>query len=86
MKKRLYSLTLSIVMVLSLLGSVPAYAEDNIAVLINGSEVKFDVAPTLINNRTMVPLRAIFEALGAAVEWNGDTQTVKRQKKILQSN
>lgn len=32
---------------------------------------------TIINNgRTLVPLRAIFEALGASVDWNDETKTV----------
>ncbi len=33
-------------------------------------QVVLDVTPQLVNNRTMVPLRAISEALGATVEWN----------------
>lgn len=31
---------------------------------------------TIVEGRTMVPLRAIFEALGATVEWNQETKTV----------
>lgn len=46
-------------------------------VLVNGSKLpELDVPPQLINNRTMVPIRVVSEALGAKVEWNGDTQTV----------
>ena len=55
-------------------------SENNITVSIDGKNVAFDVPPQLINNRTMVPLRAIFEALGATVEWNNDTQTVISSK------
>ncbi|WP_408626315.1 copper amine oxidase N-terminal domain-containing protein [Anaerosolibacter carboniphilus] len=29
-----------------------------------------------MNNRTLVPLRAIFEALGAEIKWDGATETV----------
>jgi len=29
----------------------------------------------LISGRTMVPMRVIFEALGAKVDWDGSTQT-----------
>ncbi len=36
----------------------------------------FESAPLLINNRTYVPLRAISEAFGADVRWDGDTRTV----------
>lgn len=35
---------------------------------------------TLINNSTLVPLRAIFEALGADVAWDGTTKTVTSTK------
>ena len=38
-------------------------AEGNIALRVDGSAVKCDVAPTIINNRTMVPFRAIPLAL-----------------------
>ena len=47
-----------------------------IHVTVNGMDVPFDTAPIIVNDRTMVPMRAIFEALGMAVEWDGDTQTV----------
>ena len=42
----------------------------------NVTEVVLDVPAQTINDRTMIPVRAIFEALGAEVSWNGDTQTV----------
>lgn len=61
-------------------------AEDKITVKLNGNAIDFDVQPQLINDRTMVPLRAIFEALGAEVEWNGEKQTilaVKGEVRIL---
>ncbi len=50
--------------------------ENNISVTIDGEKVTFDQPPVIINDRTMVPLRAIFEALGASVEWNAATRTV----------
>lgn len=50
---------------------------DVISVFVNDEKVNFDVNPMLINNRTMVPVRAIFEALGATVTWDNDTQTAK---------
>ena len=54
----------------------PAYSQpDGITVILNGKQLEFDVEPTLINSRTMVPMRVIFEALGAKVDWDGATQT-----------
>jgi hypothetical protein len=52
----------------------------NISVTLNGETLTFDVQPQLIDNRTMVPLRKIFEAMGAVVDWNNDTQTVTATK------
>lgn len=49
----------------------------DIAVKFNGNWMNFDVDPLIINSRTMVPLRAIFEALGATVTWDGETATAR---------
>lgn len=53
---------------------------DLITVQIDGNYVDFDQSPVIIDGRTLVPLRAIFEVLGATVEWNGDTKTVTSKK------
>lgn len=61
--------------------AVPVTAEETaITVLLDGEYVAFDVAPTIIDGRTMVPVRAVFEALGATVDWQADTQKVLSQK------
>ncbi len=65
MKKRHF---LIMVIILSILISVPAYAE--ISVTINGDKLSFDVPPVIENGRTLVPVRVIFEALGAEVTYN----------------
>lgn len=51
-----------------------------IAVIVNGNKVEFDVQPQIINGRTMVPVRGIFEALNTVVDWDGSTQTVIAKK------
>ena len=48
----------------------------DIAVFVDGTRVNFDTAPVIINNRTMVPMRVIFESLGAQVEWDQQSETV----------
>ncbi len=53
---------------------------DIITVMYNGEKIKFDQIPVIENGRTLVPLRAIFEKIGATVDWNGDTQTVTATK------
>ncbi len=49
---------------------------DEIKVYVNGQQVIFDQKPVIENDRTLVPMRAIFEALGADVKWNNDTRSV----------
>lgn len=43
---------------------------------INDVAVVLDVAPRLINGKTMVPLRFVSEALGAQVQWKEETRTI----------
>lgn len=57
-----------------------------IKVILDGKYLTFDVPPVVINERTLVPLRTIFEALGATIEWDGSTNTVtgtKGTKKVI---
>lgn len=42
----------------------------------NGEEIKIDAPAKIVNDRTMVPARAISEALGASVDWDPVTRTV----------
>lgn len=52
----------------------------SIPVYVNNSELACDQPAVARNGRTFVPLRAIFEALGATVEWNGVNQTITAVK------
>ncbi|KUG05283.1 hypothetical protein ASZ90_017356 [hydrocarbon metagenome] len=47
---------------------------------LNGQQLSFDVPPTIENGRTLVPLRAIFEAMGATVTWDQNTRTATAVK------
>ncbi len=47
-----------------------------IGVYVNGTELTLDVPPMLENDRTLVPMRAIFEALGAEVSWYPEDRTI----------
>lgn len=48
---------------------------------VDGKAVTFDSAAVVKNNRTLVPLRFVSEALGQTVEWNGVDQYVWIGKK-----
>lgn len=52
-----------------------APADQPAKVFLNGQPLAFDVPPAVEGGRTLVPVRAIFEALGAKVEWDGPTRT-----------
>ena len=56
---------------------VPLYSD---IAYIDGTEHELDVPAQLINDRTMVPLRFIAEALDVDIDWDGDTRTVLIEK------
>lgn len=65
------------------MSAATAFAEDEgrvITVNLDDAPIAFDVPPQLIDGRTMVPLRMIFEALGAEVSWDDETQTASGVK------
>ena len=43
---------------------------------VGGKTVNLDVPATIINDRTMVPLRALFEAINASVNYDNETRTI----------
>lgn len=53
------------------------YKYSDIGVTVNGKAVEFESYkyPYIKNERTMVPMRAIFEALGAEVTWDDESKT-----------
>jgi alpha-tubulin suppressor-like RCC1 family protein len=50
--------------------------KQHIKVRIDGELQQYDQPPILINGSTMVPMRGIFEAFGAQIQWDSETQTV----------
>lgn len=80
--KRLITLCLMILLAFTL---VPATFADSPApaVFIDGTRMEFEVDPVVIDGSTLVPLRAIFEELGANIEWNYGTRTVTAVKENM---
>ena len=72
--KKLLSLLLIITVIASLFSI--AYANGDINIIIDGTPQTYDQMPVIVNDRTMVPLRGIFEALGARVNWIDATKTI----------
>ena len=74
MKRKILSIILAITLLFSMF-SLNVFANQTVSVYLDNQPMQFDVPPQIINGRTMVPLRAIFEKLGATVNWDGTTQT-----------
>ena len=49
---------------------------------IHNQKIKLDTAPIIVNDRTLVPLRAVSEAFDYDVNWDEDTKTVTISKEI----
>lgn len=67
--KKLFAFFIFLTMLLSTLS---VQAEPEITVYVDGSVVSFDQPPVIVNDRTMVPIRAIAEAMGADVSYAGE--------------
>lgn len=52
------------------------FAADEITIEIDGVLQQYDVPPQIIKDRTMVPMRGIFEAFGAEVDWDDTLKKV----------
>ncbi|NLK65349.1 MAG: hypothetical protein GX289_09660 [Tissierellia bacterium] len=68
MKKTYKIILLSLILILCF--TVTAFAQDVIKVYVDNERVDFDVAPFIEKGRTLIPLRGVFEKLGAKVDWN----------------
>lgn len=65
--KRFLASALVLSAVCSSVGAVDLFVDTN--------KIETDTPPTIVDGRTLVPVAAIFNALGATVEWNGETRT-----------
>ncbi|MEQ6377108.1 copper amine oxidase N-terminal domain-containing protein [Bacillaceae bacterium S4-13-56] len=56
------------------------FANEEISIVINGEKQQYDQPPIVKDQRTLVPLRGVFESLGATVEWNQEQKKVTAHK------
>lgn len=75
MKKKIAMLLSALLLACSFLTPQSAQAQ-NIAVTIDNEQLQTDQPPIIQNGRTLVPLRSIFEALGAEVSWYQSTGSI----------
>lgn len=80
MRGKKYLLTLLVLILMLSACAFGAYASNPIRIFVNGNEVASDVAPQIIDGRTMVPIRFVGEALGADVNWDSQNNSVLIQQ------
>ncbi len=56
------------------------YGESGIGVAIDGQSIDFENEPVIVNSRTMVPFREIFEYFDAKVTWNPEEKSVTAEQ------
>jgi hypothetical protein len=67
MKAKIFTLVMAVAVMLL----IPIAVQGGPKVSVNGEEVKFaDTAPKIVEERTLVPLRGVFEMLGFEIQWN----------------
>lgn len=79
--KRIFSFLMALALLLTFAApSQVSAATPQVKVTIDGQLQSYEQPPVIIGGRTMVPMRAIFEALGAKVTWDNATRTVTATK------
>lgn len=74
--KKFISAIIAATMSVSIMAAVSA--DNNPTVYVDNAEVVFpDQKAEIVDDRTLVPVRGIFEMIGASVKWDGDTRTVQ---------
>lgn len=61
-------------------GFIKASPREYIRVYINGNEMKAQTSPIVIDGRTFIPMRDIFESLGATVTWDGTKKEITARR------
>ncbi|MDO7786842.1 stalk domain-containing protein [Desulforamulus aquiferis] len=69
---------LAILVLLMMVWAMPAAAATEVT--LDGEKIALTKEPVLENNRILVPLRAVSEALGAEVKYDNDTRTVRASR------
>ena len=74
--KRITAFAAALSVAASVLTAVPAMADDDLTVRLNGSAVTMQVPPVIENGRTLVSLRSISDVLGCDISWDPDTRGI----------
>ena len=72
MKKKIFAFAMAASLSVSAAGAT--------SLVVDGTNVQTDMPPVIVDGRTLVPVRALFESLGATVGWEESTQTATATK------
>ena len=75
MRKEIW-ITVLITFVITLSVAVSVFASSPIKIIVDGKEISSDVPPQIIDDRVMVPIRWVSEAIGAEVQWDQENRQV----------
>ena len=66
-----------LMIILTMLGTMVSFAgSGSIQVKLDGTDIVSDSPPAIVDGRTLIPARALFEALGGTVNWNEASREV----------
>lgn len=84
-KKTIFTV-LSVALIFFITVTVHASTDKEIKIMVNGTELKADTKPIIIDDRIMIPFRVIFEALEVSVDWIPETGMIigKRSDLIME--
>lgn len=78
--KKIWASLLAVLLLIPIFQQTTAQAATPISIYIDGNRLTTDQDPVIISGRVMLPLRAIFEALDAKVNYNQTLKTVTAYK------
>ena len=71
MLKKLTAICVALIICLAI--GIHALANEEIKVVVNGQPIEFiDQGPVIVDGRTLVPVRGVFEELNFDITWHGD--------------
>lgn len=65
-----------------ILAAGSALAASQVTVRLDGAELALPAEAFIANDRTLVPLRGVFESVGASVLWDAETQSIFISKDV----
>ena len=79
-KKHIKRGMMAALLIACLAGTGYAASSEPVSLVINGEQQSYEKAPVKANGTVFVPMRDIFETLGATVEWSSETKQIEAVK------